>query len=223
MLQVLGDIAMVVFNNVIAPAISFLVQLFSTLWSIVQPILTTLSLLFEAISAVIKRLWDNVLTQFIDFILTGVKNGFDNFAGALNIVQGWFKTLSGWISTAYGHVKDFIGIIGNVKVPDWLIKGVSSTFSFVGNLFGGGKGDKQDGSYYHCLSAVHYNGYVASMQKGEKILSAQEAKACGEGRSCNNGGVVITGNSFTVREEADIEKIAYSLARLIERQAMQVG
>lgn len=73
MLQVLGDIAMVVFNNVIMPAISFLVQLFSTLWSIAQPILTGLGLLFELMSTIVKRLWDKVLVPFIDFITTAAK------------------------------------------------------------------------------------------------------------------------------------------------------
>lgn len=220
-IQTVGNIGEIVFNNVISPAISFLVQLFSTLWSIAKPILKILSLGFEALSAVIKWAWDNVLAPFVNFILTGVKNAFDNFSGALKIVQGWFETLSSWVSTAYGHVKDFIGFISSAKLPSWISKGINSTVNLAGKLLG--SGDKPNGSHYHGLNSVPYNGYVASMHKNEKILTAQEAKAYDEGRSGNSGGVVITGNNFTVREEADIEKVAYQLAKLIEGQATRVG
>lgn len=159
MLQVLGDVAMIVFNNVIAPAISFLVQLFSTLWAIAQPILSALGLAWEALSTIIKWAWDNVLAPLVDFILTGVKNAFDEFSGVLSTVQGWFETLSGWVSTAYGHVKDFIGFIGKAKLPDWITNGISSTVNFVGGLIGadGDKGGKK--SHYSGLDEVPYDGY----------------------------------------------------------------
>lgn len=157
MLQILGDVAMIVFNNVIAPAISFLVQLFSTLWAIAQPILEGLGIAWEALSAIIKWAWDNVLAPLVDFILTGVKNALDNFSGALAIVQGAFETLSGAISSAYGYVKDFIGFIGKAKLPDWVTNGVSAGVSFVGGLFGGGKGGKK--SHYSGLDSVPYDGY----------------------------------------------------------------
>ncbi|WNN75131.1 phage tail tape measure protein [Lysinibacillus capsici] len=219
-LQVVGDIAMIVFNNVISPAISFLIQMFSTLWSMAKPILTILSLAFEALAAVIKWAWDSILAPFVNFILTGVKNAFDNLSEALSIVQGWFEKFSGWVSTAYGHVKDFIGFISSAKLPSWISNGINSTVNFAGKLLG--SGDKQK-SHYHGLSSVPYDGYSARLHKSEKVLTAQEAKAYDEGRSGNGGGVVITGNNFTVREEADVEKIAFKLAKLIEEQAMRVG
>ncbi|MGE7692474.1 phage tail protein [Lysinibacillus sp. NPDC097214] len=226
MLQILGDVAMIVFNNVIAPAISFLVQLFSTMWAIAQPILSLLAIGFEALSTVMKWMWDNVLAPLVDFILTGVKNAFDEFSGVLSTVQGWFETLSGWISTAYGHVKEFIGFIGKAKLPDWITNGISAGVNFVGGLIGAGdgkKGGKPDGSHYHGLDAVPYNGYVASMHKNEKILTAQEAKAYDEGRS--GGGITIAklADHIIIREDADIEDIAYKLAKMIERERTQTG
>ena len=160
-IQIVGDVAMIIFNNVIAPAISFLIQLFSTLWAIAQPILTALSLGFEALSAVMKWMWDNILAPLVDFILTGVKNAFETFSGVLSTVQGWFETLSGWINTAYGYVKEFIGFIGKVKLPDWVTKGVSTGVKFVGNLIGAGDGKKGGNpkSNYHGLDNVPYDGY----------------------------------------------------------------
>ena len=223
-IQILGDIIMIVYNNVIAPAISFLAQLFSTLWSIAKPILQLLGIAWEALSAIIKWAWDNVLAPLVEFILTGVKNALDGFSGALEIVQGWFETLSGWVSTAYGHVKDFIGFISNAKLPSWITNGISAGVNFVGDLIGAGDGKKGGKkSHYSGLDSVPYDGYSARLHKNEKVLTAQEAKAYDEGQGGSSGGVVITGNNFTVREEADIQRIAYELAKLIEKERVQVG
>ncbi|MEA0562471.1 phage tail protein [Lysinibacillus irui] len=224
-LQVIGDIAMIVFNNVIAPAISFLVQLFSTLWAVAKPILELLGIAWEALSTIIKWAWDNVLAPLVDFILTGVKNALDNFSEALSIVQGWFETLSGWISTAKGHVKDFIGFISSAKLPSWISNGISAGVNFVGNLMGAGDGKKGGKkSHYSGLDSVPYDGYSARLHKGERVLTARENKDYSEGNGGGLGeGIVITGNNFTVREDADVQRIAYELAKLIEKERTQVG
>lgn len=222
-IQVLGDIAMIVFNNVIAPAISFLVQLFSTLWAIAQPILTALALGFEALSVVMKWMWDNILAPLVEFILTGVKNAFETFSRVLSTVQGWFETLSGWINTAYGYVKDFIGYISKVKLPSWITKGVSSTVSFVGNLVGAG-GDKPDGRHYHGLDNVRYDGYRAVLHKGEAVLNRQEAEAYRNGQAGGGSSApIINIAKMEVRQDSDIQDIAYKLAKLIERERAQIS
>lgn len=223
MLQILGDVAMIVFNNVISPAISFLVQLFSTMWAIAQPILSLLAIGFEALSTVMKWMWDNVLAPLVDFILTGVKNALDNFSGALAVVQGWFETLSGWISTAKDHVKEFIGFISNVKLPSWISNGISAGVNFVGNLMGAGDGkNKSAKSHYHGISNVPYDSYYSRLHKGERVLTAQENKDYSEG---NGGGITIAklADSIVIREEADIDKFAYKLAKLIEQEMVQTG
>lgn len=222
-LQVIGDIAMIVFNNVIAPAISFLVQLFSTLWAVAKPILELLGIAWEALSTIIKWAWDNVLAPLVDFILTGVKNALDNFSEALSVVQGWFETLSGWISTAYDHVKDFIGFISSAKLPSWISNGISAGVNFVGNLMGAGDGKKGGKkSHYSGLDSVPYDGYSARLHKGERVLTARENRDYSEG---NNGGITIAklADSIVIREEADIDKFAYKLAKLIEKERTQVG
>ncbi|MCY9549410.1 phage tail protein [Lysinibacillus xylanilyticus] len=225
-IQIIGDIAMIVFDNVIAPAISFLAQLFSTLWSIAKPILQLLGIAWEALSAVIKWVWDNVLAPLVDFILTGVKNALDNFSGALSTVQGWFETLSGWISTAYGYVKDFISFIGKAKMPSWITNGISAVVDFGGNLIGAG-GDKKGGnpkSNYHGLDYVPYDSYYTRLHKGERVMTARENKEYMEG---NGGGTGITipklADQIVIREDADIEKFAYKLAKLIEKERVQVS
>jgi hypothetical protein len=63
------------------------------------------------------------------------------------------------------------------------------------------------------LERVPYDGYAANLHKGETVLNPADAREYREG---SNGGINISGNTFYVREESDIEKIAMKLAQLIE-------
>ena len=59
------------------------------------------------------------------------------------------------------------------------------------------------------LDRVPYDEYPALLHEGERVLTASEARAQDQGAGA--GGVVITGNHFEVREDADIDKIAQAL------------
>lgn len=65
------------------------------------------------------------------------------------------------------------------------------------------------------LNYVPYNNFPAMLHEGERVLTASENRGYGKG-----GGVTVTGNNFTVREEADIGKIARALFREIEKTRM---
>lgn len=79
--------------------------------------------------------------------------------------------------------------------------------------FGLFSGKKTKGSHYHGLSYVPYDGYTATLHQGERILTAKENREYSHGGGAKS--VVITGNTFVVREEADIRKIAGQLADLL--------
>ncbi|SHN68576.1 tape measure protein [Desulfitobacterium chlororespirans] len=71
-------------------------------------------------------------------------------------------------------------------------------------------GDKQA----YGLSYVPYDNFPALLHEGERVLTASEARALkGSGAST----ISITGNSFIIREEADIGKVARELARNLTR------
>lgn len=63
------------------------------------------------------------------------------------------------------------------------------------------------------LSYVPYNDYVTRLHEGERVLTAAENRAYSQG-----GGVNVAVGSMTVREEADIDKIAAKLADEIEQR-----
>jgi uncharacterized protein YukE len=73
--------------------------------------------------------------------------------------------------------------------------------------------------YYHGLPYVPYDGMVARLHRGEMVLTRKEADAYRKGQAGGAKSVVITGNTFVVREEADIRKIAHQLADLIQEAA----
>lgn len=216
-LQVVGQYAAIMFFNVLVPALGFAAQAFSTLWSIAQPILTLLALGFEVLMAAVKTLWDNVLAPFIMFITTGVKNAFDTFSEVLGVISGGFDALSGKIGGVYDKVREFADTIRNVKLPDWITSGVSATVNFVGNMIG----SKPKGSHYNGLDSVPYDGYVATLHRGERVQTAQEVRAEKE----RGGGLTIAklADQIIVREDADIDKITMALAQLLEREALQRG
>lgn len=222
LLQIVGSAAVILFNNILVPALGFVSQLFSTLWAIAQPILTLLSGLFEVLGAVIKWVWDNVLAPLVEFIATGFKNAFDNLSEALEIVAGWFDKISGFANDAKDKLGEFAEFIAGIQLPDWLRNGISTTVSFVGEVIG----SKPNGSHYHGLDSVPYDGYTARLHRGETVLTAQEAQTYREAKSSatgGGGGVTITGNTFHVRQESDIEAIAYELAQLLEKERLQHG
>lgn len=262
-LQILGSVATIVFNNVIMPGLQFAATLFSTLWSVAGPVLSLLGAALSAAFAVLKFVWDTILTPLVAFITSGVKNAFDMFTEAVNIVGGAFDWVGGVIDTVADKVSGFVDTIKNFKMPDWVTNGVSATVKWVG-----GAVDKFDaaisGSHYHGLTSVPYDNYLASLHKGEMVLTRQEADTY---RSAMSGGTVsgvsyeqasagVTNNAYStqntanyygsgeskgegdrvvhvnipkvadqivIREDSDIEKLAYDLAKYIEKEALQVG
>ncbi len=71
------------------------------------------------------------------------------------------------------------------------------------------------------LNYVPYNGYPAVLHEGERVLTASENRSYGQNAG---GNINITGNTFTVREEADIDKIASALLnKIVEADLSYAG
>jgi len=216
-LQVVGQYAAIAFNNIIAPAISFVMQLFSTLWAIASPILTFLGGLFEVFGAIALAVWKNILSPLMEFIAGGFKNAFETLSEALSIVSGWFEKVGGWANTAKDHLSRFAEVIAGIKVPDWVTNGISTAVTTVGKIIGA----KPDGSHYHGLDNVPYDGYNARLHKGERVLTAQENKEFSQGGLGGGISIAKLADQIIVREDADIDRIAMAIAKQIEKERLQ--
>lgn len=100
-------------------------------------------------------------------------------------------------------------------------------------FFGGKKSKKRSGStsrnyrlfkerqlvrgYAGGLNYVPYDRFPALLHRGEMVLPRGEAEEYRKGRA-SGVSVTISGNTFHVRQESDIQKIAYELAKLLERE-----
>ena len=68
------------------------------------------------------------------------------------------------------------------------------------------------------LTYVPYDGYPARLHEGERVLTASEARGYGQGTS-----VSVTVNGLTVREEADVDRIAEALAQKLSEAKELAG
>lgn len=73
--------------------------------------------------------------------------------------------------------------------------------------------------YAYGIQRVPYNNFPALLHEGERVLTASQAREWRAGAT-----VRVTGNSFIVREEADIDRIAAALAeKIADAQASYIG
>ena len=66
------------------------------------------------------------------------------------------------------------------------------------------------------LNRVPYDDYPALLHEGERVLTASQAREQDAAKAPASGGqIVITGNSFSVRDDTDVQKIAAELLHQI--------
>ena len=90
----------------------------------------------------------------------------------------------------------------------WGLMGNEGEDRYLGQIIGDWFSGKEDGSHASGLRYVPYDGYRAILHEGEQVLTAREARQESSGVT-----VTVTGNSFTVREEADIDRVAEAIAQ----------
>ncbi|MFF6014150.1 phage tail protein [Lysinibacillus fusiformis] len=223
-LKIVADVVMLAWNNIIAPTITFVMKTFKLMWTVIGPLLELLGAAIGAAFKILRLVWNTIVGPFVAFLAGGFTQAFGAATEIVKALTPAFKTVGGWISTAAGYLKDFAAILGNIKMPDWIGKIGSGAVSWAKKLIPGKDGGAAK-SHYSGLDSVPYDGYAARLHKGERVLTARENRDYSEGGGGNGtgGGVVISGNNFTVREDADIHRIAFELAKLIEQEMVQTG
>ena len=103
--------------------------------------------------------------------------------------------------TATGSANEFL----------WGLMGNDGETRFLGEiLWDKLTGKDTEKNHADGLTYVPYDGYPARLHEGERVLTASEARGYGKGTN-----VSVTVNGLTVREEADVERIAETLAQKI--------
>ncbi|MET4561551.1 uncharacterized protein YukE/Flp pilus assembly pilin Flp [Lysinibacillus parviboronicapiens] len=165
-LQILGDIVVIVFNNVILPAFQMATMAASVLWSVMGPILELLGAVLKVVGEVVLWLWDVAFKPFFSFLTSGMASISEKVMPVLNNIKSVFEKIGGAISTAAGYVKDFASKLGSVKIPGWVGKIGSGAMNFVSKMIPGN---------YHGLNSVPYDNYLTNLHKGEMVLTRQDA------------------------------------------------
>lgn len=237
-LTIVADIAVMVFRNIIVPAVKFAISVFQMWWKIIGPILTLIGSAIGAAFAILKVAWDTILAPFANFLTTAFKGALESLSPLIEGVGGMFDWLGGIIKTIAGWFDTFTSALGKFKVPAWLSKlGGGGTVKFESTET---MGAKVNGSHFHGIDRIPTDNYLAKLHKGERILTRQEADSmdaryafdnvAGFGVTNNNqtyvtqaseggaqtsaagfGDITINMHGLSIREEADVDKVAEAM------------
>lgn len=156
-------------------------------------------------------------------IASAFQSAKDDAEAAWDGVTGWFEEnvwgpLSERAKSAWGNLQSTIADI----------RSSSSSFSFsIPSIFSG----HATGSSFYAGGWTEINergGEIVDLPQGSRIYphatTERMIQAELESRQSSGGGpVVVKGNTFYVREEADIDRIAYKLAKLISQGHINYG
>lgn len=164
-----------------------------------KPLIDSMKKLVEDFKQQWSKAWDYAKDKFQKFI--------DGIKRAWNSIKNWFKMPHLSISGSWDLTPP------NISVPkfnvDWYAKGgIFSSASVIGV---GEAGDEAVVPLNNKSKVAPFASAVASQFKS--LLPDNFSSNSGSG----GGDVVITGNSFVVREEADIKKVALELNKLQDR------
>lgn len=162
---------------------------------------------FFALAAVLISNWEVVPKFFSglwDGIVKGFKFGINKIGDLASGLVGFIKKP---INAMIGLLNKFITSANKIKLPDWVPaiggKGINipkiPMFAKGTEYFRGGK-----------AIVGEQGAELVELPSGSKVHNANKTADLLGG----NGGTVITGNNFTIREESDIKKVAKELYTL---------
>ena len=176
---------------------NYLLPIMESIFDWVKDNWPAISGIIETAFKVIKSVWDNILEPVLSVLMDVLGTVFDivseNFPAIQVIFEGVFKAIGGAISTA---VKAFEGLITIVKkvieyLKDWKELDAKASDN-VSKSYGNSYTSQRDGiirgtPHANGLDYVPYDGYIAELHKGEKVLTAKEAS---QGSTMNHSGTI---------------------------------
>lgn len=169
---------------------------------------------WEGVKGIFKSAWEgmkkllpNLLKGLVEVIKGAAKLFFGAgkaiFKGVWEGMKNIWRDLTGWVGKKVEWLKD--------KLMFWR-KGKNEMSDSGG----------YNGSHYNGLDCVPYDGYIARLHQGERVLTKEENKALTNGDLGGNGGINITIDKFindrkqsvqSFAEEFEFYKKQYNLSR----------
>ncbi|PAD73669.1 hypothetical protein CHH67_19730 [Paenibacillus campinasensis] len=155
-----GEMTRAVFSAIVA----FFTNTWNTIWN-------TISTIANNIASFVTGVWDkikNTATSTWEGISTGLTNMWtnvkNNFANGVNFITGLINSMIRKINSAL-----------SIKLPDWLGgKEFAINIPEIPEI-------PVDGSHANGLANVPFDGYIAELHEGERVLTAEENKAYSSG------------------------------------------
>ena len=184
--------------------VGFVSSAIDTMLSVIDSIMTILQGVIDFVTGVFTGNWE--------LAWNGVAQIFDG------IVSGIGSTFKGMINGIISAINGFLGGLNGLQIPDWVpgVGGKTFNMPLIPTL-GVGTDDWRGG-----IAQVHERGgEIIDLPRGSRVyphdksleMARRDGAAAGSG-SCS---VTITGNTFNVREEADIEKIGDMIVRKLKK------
>lgn len=232
------NIAVDVFTDYLLPIMKSIYEWTKENWPTIQKVI-------EGVFKAIKAVWNNVLEPVLgllwDIFESIVDFISDNFPGMEKTVESVFKGIGAAVKIVTGI---FSTLVDGIKTAfDWLTKWNKEPVKEK-DTGGGGRsfdtptrstrsGDRYyDGSHAGGLDYVPFDGYMAELHRGERILTAdstskfdemiallskylsKSSSGDGEKKEINIGNLVNIENN-TMEDEVDSEMFARELNRLV--------
>ncbi|AOR24299.1 phage tail tape measure protein [Clostridium taeniosporum] len=128
----------------------------------------------------------------------GVKQEISN---ATPGIEEEVDTQTGKIKNSYDKLKEKVS-----GFFTWLFSKSDETEEKVKNL--NINGYKQNGSHYNGLNYVPFDGYNATLHKGERVLTAKENKEYIQGNNTSNNGLTLKIENFNNNRNTDVKQLA---------------
>lgn len=178
--------------------VGFIIDMFIPVWNGIRPVLAAAGRVIVKVGKFIVGLIE--ASKPVAKVIGGAFKAMAKGVGkAIEIVTTPIK----WLLGAFGKIIDLASGVGRAigKVGKW-----------AGGLFGGGSKK----GHANGLARVPYDGYQATLHKGERVLTPEETKNQDNGGGPVGGRpVVINMGGVTVRNGQDPEEIARYIAKRI--------
>ncbi|WP_461673445.1 hypothetical protein [Priestia megaterium] len=171
---------------------------------------------WDTVKAKAQQLWSkfgNLITKILAF--SGPIGGL--IAAGIKLCQNWdtikakagavFGAVGDWIDGVKSKFNGFVRAVKSFKMPSFKMPSIGDAKAGMGP-----SKSKKNKSSYHGESYVPRNGMMYRLHQGERVLTKKENRQFSKG---TGGGVTINLNGTTIREDADVDKLAASLARQI--------